>query len=80
MAMGPHNNKMRLYSSKSNKQLIMKKIYNNRGHRIALNNLDINVVNEITGLKYNGTIFSSKLKLFITKTVEPFPLERKHKR
>lgn len=56
----------------------MKKIYNNRGHIIALNNLDINVVNEITGLKYNGTIFSSKLKLFIT--VEPFPLERKHKR
>lgn len=54
----------------------MKKIYNNRGHIIALNNLDINVVNEITGLKYNGTIFSSKLKLFIT--VEPFPLERKH--
>lgn len=58
----------------------MKKIYNNRGHRIALNNLDINVVNEITGLKYNGTIFSSKAKLFITQTVEPFPLERKHKR
>lgn len=41
----------------------MKKIYNNRGHIIALNNLDINVVNEITGLKYNGTIFLFQIKV-----------------